>query len=249
MMSKELERIPEPDDICPWEEGDYGEEMDEGFIDPHQPTKDRYERMENERWSRDHEELDVRENAFLIELFRSADYAKAYWHAYHPGKVSRQFCMDKGRYLSNLPRIASRLTEMRRAAARDIGITNASVLSEMAATAFADPGDMQFQNDGLFTSEQFYAMPEGLRKSCKVKVTTKHGKDGQLQTMFSVEYDPKVRIAMIDGIAKHLGIYEADNQQQSGLLSMKDIMQLVDGATREIQREVIEVKAEETNDD
>ena len=126
--------------------------------------------------------------------------------------------------------------------ANQTGLDGSALVNELKGIAFADIKDFV----GLNT-DQFKELPSELtRKVKKFKSITKTytTREGQEVTEQHTDIELKSGLTSMEMLAKHLGIYEADNRQKQPVMNVNDALSKIDNEDdkKEFLRAIITIQ-------
>ena len=180
--------------------------------------------------------LTVKQQEF-IDLYRGdpecRGNATACYASMHP-KASRRTCEVEGHKLLRNPEISAYLERKRREAEQRADVSQADVLRELARLGFSRISGVFDDHGGLKSPDRLSADVEASISS--IEVVTRLGGTKDEDGNREVEYVNKIRLwdknSALDKLARHLGMYDADNRQQGDPMSR--LLEMIDGKTREL---------------
>lgn len=112
----------------------------------------------------------------------------------------------------NLIKLEAYIKPAQEAVLRELQFDKKDAISEMVAIATSDLSDIATLDNGVFKIKDFDAMPKMARRCIKsFKFKTFTNKEGE--TTDSVEVSLWDKTKALDMLARHMGLYEADNKQ------------------------------------
>jgi phage terminase small subunit len=159
---------------------------------------------------------------FVAEYLVCRNATRAYLKVYP--EATYETAKVEGCRLLTKPNVRAEVKAATAALSRHARVSAERVVRAAALVAFADPLDLfEFDADGNARVRTLREMPAELRRaiaSIKVKRVTgvpKRGKKGSqaAETVEVIEYKLNDRVAAINLLMKHLGLFEKDNRQKA----------------------------------
>lgn len=163
--------------------------------------------------------LSPKQERFIEEYLIDLNATQAAIRAGYSGKTAYRQGFENLRK----PQIESALRERREQLAAKAGVTQERVVAEYAKLAFLDPAQFFDEKGNLLSVAQ---MPKDVAAALAgFEVVTKMVKTGEDQ--YEPEHLKKIKFVdkkgALDSLARHLGLFEKDNKQQSGADALKAI--------------------------
>jgi len=178
--------------------------------------------------------LTAREQAFAQEYIAAKSYIEAYRLAgYATENMKPETISRRAIDVAQRPRVAARIAQLQAEAAERNGVNLDRVIEDLAAVAFSDITRVVSYSDGEFRVKSFEMLSNADQRAIK-KVRVRcavegHGK--QTRHIEYIEIDLHDKLAALDKLARHLGLYGRDNTQK-GDASLAALYELVQGRTR-----------------
>ena len=162
--------------------------------------------------------------------------AAACYRRMHP-KAKSTTCETEGHRTLRNPKVSAYLERKQREAEQRADVSQADVLRELARLGFS-------RISGVFDEHGRLRRPDNLPPEvdaavASVEVVTRPGAEVDADGNREVECVHKIRLLdknpALDKLARHLGLYERDNQQKSDPISR--LLEAVDGKTRGLPSE------------
>lgn len=117
------------------------------------------------------------------------------------------------------PDIQSYISELQLQLAKNANVTPEMVISELKKVGFSNIQD--FIDEGN-TIKDLSSIPRDVAASVKTikKVVTEWGSGDDAGTKTSVSFEVYDKLAALEKIGRHLGIFEADNKQKSATITV-----------------------------
>ena len=159
--------------------------------------------------------------------------ATACYASMHP-RAGRRTCEVEGHKLLRNPEISAYLERKRREAEQRADVSQADVLREFARLGFSRISGVFDEHGGLKSPDR---LPVDVDASISsIEVVTRLGSTKDEDGNREVEYVNKIRLwdknSALDKLARHLGMYDADNRQQGDPMSR--LLEMIDGKTRKL---------------
>ena len=153
--------------------------------------------------------------AVLIESSKSAAYRKAY----DCKRMSNEVVHKEASLLASNRKVAVRISELQLRAQERNDITADRVLAEYSYIAFGSIADLYDENNNLKPMKDLSRAERAFIKNIKQSyiVGNEDAEDKILEEMQS-----HGKIAALRDLAKHLGLFEADNDQLAGSTKTND---------------------------
>lgn len=171
--------------------------------------------------------LTLKQRRFVEEYSTDPNAVQAYFRAFgrNTSKGSRRSydaASEQARRLLGKPEIQRELAVAQAAWQKRVAVDKARVLAELAAIAFADPGDVYEpdpDNNGLPAPKKWGDIPPATRKAIQsVKVKRKrlaNDRDGTAWEVEEVEYRFHPKLDALDKLCKRLGLIAPDEAEDT----------------------------------
>ncbi len=162
--------------------------------------------------------LTPKQELFAKLYVKLNDASKAYRQVYACAKSKNTTVWRNAKELLDNSKVAARIAEIQKNLAEELDISPDRVIHEYARIAFADLRKIFDAGGNILSLDQW---PDELAPAIQ-NIKISRGKDGA--TIIEVKFWSK--IAALESLAKHLGLFEKDNKQRS--TSLAEILKEID---------------------
>ena len=174
----------------------------------------------------DHIVLTTKQELFAQLYVKLNDASKAYRQVYNCAKSKDTTIWRNAKELVDNAKVAARIAEIQGKLVEELDISPRRTIEELARIAFADLRQLFDADGNILSLDQW---PDNLVPAIQ-SVKVRQGKNGVVIT--EVKFWSK--IAALDALAKHLGLFEKDNRQK-GEAAMS-VAEAIAAAQREAER-------------
>ncbi|MEN6540883.1 MAG: terminase small subunit [Mizugakiibacter sp.] len=178
--------------------------------------------------------LTTKQEAFCLAAVTSDSASEAYRKVYNTSRMNEKTVWEAASRMMADPRIEARIAELRAQVAKEVVLTEARVLEEVARIGLFDPRKL-FNADG--SPKQITELDDATAAAIAgLEVIEQFEGSGQDRKF--VGYLKKYKIAdknvALEKLMKHLGMFEKDNKQKAGMFDNvpRDTLRMIEDKLR-----------------